>query len=399
MIKERMHYIYADKTKLGVLVVFVILLMINTLGAVNDVPIYRMLQQVFKLSLFVALVYYSVKVQCIKGVGPLPNTLIVLFCYVLLLYSIFSFFFQNVLVSLNVLLSFCFFYYIGYKKQVKEKDLYLFFVLTFIISSLKFVFSFMRDLSEYGDVAGLGGDNLGYMLAILFPAFILFARKKMSIPIIIIAFLLILFSRKRGAIIAVSLPFILLMYSFFKMKSRNILVKGLKILIIMAVLVGLYNVLLNYYDIILGRFESGDGTSGRALLYMTVFKGWYNSESILEILFGHGFYSTTIITKEKFGIALYAHSDWLELIYDFGLIGLTIYALILLSLLHYLVQIFRKFRHYLLAYTSCMIVFVIKSVFSGVYLDADCVILMSIIGLIIGLVEREKKNNFPILSN
>jgi len=62
------------------------------------------------------------------------------------------------------------------------------------------------------------------------------------------------------------------------------------------------------------------GSSGRDIIYANIFNGWYSSQSILNLLFGFGFAASLNLSNGKF-----AHNDWLELLSNFGLIGICVY--------------------------------------------------------------------------
>lgn len=60
-------------------------------------------------------------------------------------------------------------------------------------------------------------------------------------------------------------------------------------------------------------------SSGRDTIYSNLFNAWLNSD-IIHLLFGHGFGSTIYISGGS-----WAHNDWLELLTNFGLLGVSIY--------------------------------------------------------------------------
>ena len=61
-------------------------------------------------------------------------------------------------------------------------------------------------------------------------------------------------------------------------------------------------------------------TSGRDVIYGTIFTKWYSSTNIWNLLFGFGFAGSLEITGGS-----YAHNDWLELLSNFGLTGIIAY--------------------------------------------------------------------------
>lgn len=62
-------------------------------------------------------------------------------------------------------------------------------------------------------------------------------------------------------------------------------------------------------------------SSGRDEIYANIFNAWYNNNSVIHFLFGFGFAGSTALS----GVGLLAHNDWLELLSNFGLLGVSIY--------------------------------------------------------------------------
>ena len=88
----------------------------------------------------------------------------------------------------------------------------------------------------------------------------------------------------------------------------------------------------NILDLWEHRFESGDSGDGwlgeRGGIYEDVLNLLANSNPF-ELLFGHGYNSVMYSTKSGFS----AHNDFLELGYDYGIISLIIYLVLLYRLL------------------------------------------------------------------
>ena len=140
----------------------------------------------------------------------------------------------------------------------------------------------------------------------------------------------------------------------------------------------------------LDRFEDSSG-SGRAQIYTKIFDGVMRS-SFGSLLFGHGFYATSDYTKQslEFNIAVVAHNDWLEVAYDFGLVGLILYLSILLSILRSVIKSERRESNLLLI---TLAIFLVRTSFSMVYADKGSVIYYLGIGLIFldGLANKSEK--------
>jgi O-Antigen ligase. len=78
----------------------------------------------------------------------------------------------------------------------------------------------------------------------------------------------------------------------------------------------------------LSRLEDtldGDA-SGRGALYSNAYQIWASS-SFSQFFFGHGFDATLKLMR------IHAHSDWLELLVDYGVLGVAIYLALFVSLI------------------------------------------------------------------
>ena len=83
-----------------------------------------------------------------------------------------------------------------------------------------------------------------------------------------------------------------------------------------------------YFELLIGRFESisEDKGSGREDLFLMVWELILKSDT-LELIFGHGYNSVVEVLEYS------AHNDFLEVMYDQGIIGLGLYVYIYISLI------------------------------------------------------------------
>lgn len=146
---------------------------------------------------------------------------------------------------------------------------------------------------------------------------------------------------KRSGIIILSVSVLLLYYNDFMHKKR------LKAKTVIAALFILIGVLVIYYSKsdsisdISQRFSmlEEDGGSGREDIYKDVINR-YASANLVQQIFGQGFNSVRGDGEDS-TVALSAHNDFLEVMYDFGLVGLFFYVLIHLSLIKWTIRLFR----------------------------------------------------------
>lgn len=169
-----------------------------------------------------------------------------------------------------------------------------------------------------------------YYLMFMLP--LIFLNKNNYIKIVgisIIIYTLVL-SQKRTGLLAMT-AFLLSYYIFYyRMKSEDIKGSLRRILIFTIAIVAIVGLLylaskdLNI-EILnkMKRIKSDEG-SGRIDIWMKVIESIKNTE-INKLIFGNGFNAVYY----NLGMNLSAHNDFLEIIYDYGILGIFLYILML----------------------------------------------------------------------
>lgn len=167
-----------------------------------------------------------------------------------------------------------------------------------------------------------------YINSIYYPICLLpFAILNKKYCYISILFVLIctLLSAKQGAFIIITISSILYYILNQRLEGKKL---GLSFFIIVCVSISvgiyLYEYVVNTYDTdIIEGFStlSEDGGSGRSDIYMVVISLLYSADCF-QLLLGHGGLNSV---ANDIGIS--AHNDFLEVLYDFGIIGFSIYLL------------------------------------------------------------------------
>lgn len=166
--------------------------------------------------------------------------------------------------------------------------------------------------------------NVAYQILSLLPL-LFFWRKK---PLIQFGFLTIIVfavvsTAKRGAIIIAIL--FLLFYIWKSVEGSNKKRRILNLVIISVFLVAIVYYTYDYFmsnDYLQRRLQNtleGD-SSGRDSIFRSCWRIFLNS-NLLGILFGHGMNATVKL------IDIEAHNDWLEILVDQGLFGVTVYLI------------------------------------------------------------------------
>ena len=167
--------------------------------------------------------------------------------------------------------------------------------------------------------------NTSYYLLYFLPMLFLFLKDKNKNIIFLVALIVIVLSSKRGGLLALLLGYLAYNYTY-RISNR----KGLfRFVIVTVVLIGAF-IWLNYYmgGRIVDRLEVAldDEGHGRFDIWAIVWAMIQDSD-FFHACFGHGFGS--VMTDA--GIGFSAHNDYLEVIYDFGWVGLLLFAIAIVA--------------------------------------------------------------------
>lgn len=167
--------------------------------------------------------------------------------------------------------------------------------------------------------------NLGiaYIPLFLTPLLLLNNSKVSWLCVLVVAYVLI-DSGKRGGIISLTLS--LLLYFAYARNSVN-KSKRIKVVLLVVMFLAVFWGFLSefivdsdFYERLLHGSDDSDYSSGRVNIYAdTLLKYW--GSNFFEILLGHGLGS--VVSFSRYEVT--AHNDFLEALFDFGLVGLISY--------------------------------------------------------------------------
>ena len=216
------------------------------------------------------------------------------------------------------------FYYIACKDMIEIKYLRYFLLIMLPINILNFDWSANELL--YGRITGNLDivNNAAYTFVALIPFVFLFKDQKL-IPATILAVNLvyIIQGAKRGALIAGLIGLLFFLYYKFKTINTKHLMRDISF--VSAVSGTLIYYLYRYYyskDYIVYRVQmmTEGHTAGRDIIYASIFNNWLGG-NILQWFFGFGFAASPRVND----LRGFAHNDWLELLSNFGLLGVFLY--------------------------------------------------------------------------
>lgn len=203
-------------------------------------------------------------------------------------------------------------------------------------------------------------NNSAYYFVSLMPFLYFLKNKNWSFILLIACILFLIMGAKRGALLAGSASSLLFIFFYLKQIKTKKTIKKIRILLgfVCLIIISIYfiNDFLTQNDFILKRIE--DNRSTRPQNYLALWNHWLNSQNHTNFLFGYGYFTTPTITPER----VMAHNDWLEMLTDFGLVGVLIYLFTFLAFIFQIKkhdEILLKFVH-----TTIALCYLLISTFS-----------------------------------
>ncbi len=231
--------------------------------------------------------------------------------------------FKNILICL---LSFYPFYYFSIKKKLAAKELLIFFLIMLPVAIGQFYYSRTLILSGRYSLNEDIVNNAAYKFVFLFPfVFLLRKDKVLSAVLTMLILFFIVAGSKRGAVAVGAV--ILIWYFYYQMKMIDEKQKWKGYLLGFIAITAIAFLGYRYYlgnEYLRYRLElaAQGNISGRDVIYSDIWNKWLNS-NVFHFLFGYGFAASIKITGGSF-----AHNDWLEILSNFGLLGIIIFAVL-----------------------------------------------------------------------
>lgn len=284
--------------------------------------------------------------------------------------------FQTTFISkvLLALPSFLAFRFLGQKGVINEKWLMIATISLFAAAIIQFYF--WRNV--YLDDLGTENKTIGVNIFVyILPLLILIRKRIFTSVLFIISLYFILIGAKRGLIICSILPLLLYIKDFSRGRKNVFKWIGAVFFIILAGFV-ISNLLENDSYLMTRYYDTLEGdSSGRDIIYSTYLNQWSNSDNILNILFGYG----SVATEHTF-LRSKAHSDWIEVLFDYGILGIILYVFYFINLIKLYVK--NKKSDYSSIYLCILWICGLKSIFSFVFFDSELLALAISYGYVVG---------------
>ena len=202
-----------------------------------------------------------------------------------------------------------------------------------------------------------------YVLGLL-PFILAVSAKKLRIVLYAIAFFAIMMTGKRAGFICVSFLFVL---NFIVSPKKEIkITKILFACLVLFIFLYLQDMIVSYFNVdMFARLEKldHDGGSGRTARWNMLVNALVNNTTPIQLLFGHGSGATIAFTG-------FAHNDFLQIFYDYGLVAFVLYVLFYVSLIKDAIIMKIKEYPYFREFASVVVVMLFLAMFS--FFAIDC---------------------------
>lgn len=236
--------------------------------------------------------------------------------------------------------------------------------------------SFLMSLEGYGEWVSSKDytmTNVYYILCFL-PFIIDIDSKWIKRIFTVLIFFCVFLSFKRSAIVISSVIIFTMILLFFKNeKKRN---TALMLVIVFTIAIVTMPILLertnmqSIYSMWLERF-SDSNTRGTILLDVW---NMQIESSFFEWIFGHGYNAV----MNDIGYGLSAHNDYLEILYDYGLIAFVLFIVFIVSMIKYCKRLKKFDCKYYKGMIISLEIFIVASIPSHVYTYSTYFIILSL---------------------
>lgn len=292
----------------------------------------------------IALVLFEILTTLINGVyglGEIPFKIVELFAWLCILYV---------------------FYLYAYRYQ-GNKNLFLLGIPLMIVYTIMFWNVYLnKSINVYGLY------NIVFLSVFTLPFVLTIKRNVIKWFFICIIFAAVIASYKRSAMLIILLSVIYYLVSMLS-NGKSINTKIKYILIAIIVIVISYRMYIYVqtefqldWTVRIQEIQSGGG-SGRLDIWSTLIN-YMKNQNIMSWIFGHGYRTTVSVVS--------AHNDFLEILFDYGVIGFFFYILLIVYIVKYGLRMKRDGYEYYRAYFVSLIIFLVYSFFGQLFIITQC---------------------------
>lgn len=233
------------------------------------------------------------------------------------------------------------------------------------------------------DITGIT-NNASVTFLMLLPMLFLMKNNIQKWAFLMVCVFFLVSGAKRGNILAAVIPIILFIRSTL-IDSRRSVLKTILVLVVIicAVFITYRWVVTNDYLMYRVEKTQQGNSSGRDVIYASAWHAWYDSDNFVTYLFGYGFEGTRSQTSTHH----YAHNDWLEVLVDYGLLGVFLYLAVFITLAMQIKRI--KSFEMKMVLLSAFFIWFFKTLYSMGFTNESLSVLMISMGTILGRYKTE----------
>ena len=268
-------------------------------------------------------------------------------------------------------------YYYSYKREFSE-SIFKYLLPSIFIAYLLSFYRMYDILLEQVNTSDKIVNNISYSFTRIIPLLLYFNTKTIiSVLFLLLINFFIITGAKRGAAVSAILADLgYIVYIMRQGRNSNILYKSAIFIVLISFAIGMWH-LLSSNTFLVDRFLEG-GVSQRDYIYLSIWDWWTAYDiKIYNFLFGGG-----IVNSVSISGGFLAHNDWLEVISNFGILGLIIYLILLVSLTTNILSLKTSREKY--AGSIIVLMWWVTSLTSTWYNTSDNFPAMLLLGFLIG---------------
>lgn len=209
-------------------------------------------------------------------------------------------------------------YRLAFRGFLSRKDMERTVAATIILAAI-FTIGFM---TQFDNEAGQNAS--AYLLLWCIPLWLIVNNSFLGKLLLALAVVAILITVKRGAIVALGISVLAYGLAYIATKRTFLSTARIVSLFVFLGIIGAAT-LLPVWGSVVERFQDTTG-SGRSYMYPMLIEHWLGADP-LNFVFGFGINSVQQYTGYMFSgnvdkLGPYAHSDWFQLMHDFGILGI-----------------------------------------------------------------------------
>ena len=260
------------------------------------------------------------------------------------------------------------------------------FIKSILVLSIILLFKFFNIyIFNFSSIYIISNDAIFSLVAFV-PFLFLLKNKKIMLTILILIVVCTFFSQKRSVIIFVNLSLILaaLLYLVKVSITKTIIISIVFFLTVFINLDKLMNI--NFVNLAFNRFVNSEDNGRNDVLNKSLTQ--FYDGNYLNTIFGYG-YSASI---KKNGLPI--HNDFIEILYDFGILSFLVYILAIIIIGSKCIIWFKK-RHlymdYYLSYVVAYVILVGLSILNSMIFSTYTIVLFLSLGISYGFISLKTK--------